>query len=104
MPFMFSCIVRGRRRSLKLKEGSWYSEEERNENVQFCFYPALIFSLGLEGGVFCLCASSHDSPILVVVYHGGNLGIARYMFLSWESRKEDYRRLFFFYIPPRRTE
>lgn len=66
----------------------WFLRRKKRD-VQFGLYPTFIFSLGLERSVFCFCTSSHDSSILVVVYHRGNLGIACYMFLSWESEEKE---------------
>lgn len=86
MPFMFSCIVRGRRRSLKTENEMVIFFEEKEGTVLLLSSPRL--RIGLVGGILCLGTSSHDSSILVIVYDRGNLGIASYMFLCWKSKEK----------------
>ena len=88
MPFIFSFIDFGRRRSLNLLACERRKSENNRKSwhAQLGLRPVLVLRQGDRRGILCLCACSFQLSVLVIVHDGGYLGVARDMFLSRESR------------------
>ena len=58
-------------------------------DVQFSLDPALVFCLGDDGRVICLCTGTHDISVSVIVENGWDLAVASDVLLAGEAALGD---------------
>lgn len=61
-------------------------------DIQFCFDPAIVFCLGDNRRVVCLCTSTHDVSLPVVIEYGWDLAIPHNVLLARKSALGDGQR------------
>lgn len=61
-------------------------------DIQLCLDPAIVFCLGGDRRVVCLCTSTHDVPSAVIIEDGWDLAIPCNVLLARKSALGDGQR------------